>query len=337
MKPRLLLSVFAAVSLAASAARAGDVIHLVGSGTVFPFSAIAAEQFGKVGKFKTPIVEATGTGGGFKLFCDGAAPETPDINDASRAMVDEEKIFCTRNGVGAITDLVIGYDGIVIARKKEGAAPALTKKDLFLALAREVPENGKLIANPYHNWKEINPGLPDEPIKVYGTSPASGTRDTFVEMVMVASCDKLPEFKAAYADARDRERACGLIREDGSFIEAGEDYNATAEKLANDPTAFAIFGYSFLDQNRSLLQAATIDGIAPGFDTISSEKYGLSRRLHMYFKNAHVGKTPGLAEFAREITSEAAMGPDGYMVAKGLVPLSDADRAGQRVLAAGLK
>lgn len=337
MKSRLALALFAAAAFSASSAWAGDVIHIVGSGTVFPFSTIAAEQFGKMGKFKTPIVEATGSGGGFKIFCGGDGADTPDINDASRAILPEEVASCKKNGVSKITDLVIGYDGIVIARKRQGAPVKLTKKELFLALAREVPKGGKLVTNPNHSWNQIDPSLPKEPIKVFGTSPVSGTRDTFVELVMVESCKNMPEFKKAYADEKTREKACGEIREDGSFIEAGEDYNATALKLSNDPTAFAIFGYSFLDQNRSLIEPSSIDGVLPTFDNISNDKYGLSRKLHMYVKDSHVGKTPGLAEFAKAITSEAAMGPNGYMVAKGLVPLGTADRAKQRTKAAALK
>jgi len=304
-----------------------DQLNIVGSGTVFPFATVAAEQFGKGGKFKTPIVESTGTGGGFKLFCSGAGLDTPDINNASRSMTPEEKNQCEKNGVAAVTDITIGYDGIVLARKKSGDVLNLTRKDIFLALTREMPRNGKLVPNMAENWKQVDAALPDQPIKIYGTSPVSGTRDTFVELVMQASCMDLPEFKAAYADEKARRNACGAIREDGKFIEAGEDYNATAQKLESDPAAFAIFGYSFIDQNPTLVQGMKIDGVVPNFETISGGTYSLSRKLHLYIKNAHLGKVPGLSEFAREITSEAAMGEDGYMVEKGLVPLPPNDRA----------
>jgi phosphate transport system substrate-binding protein len=336
MRLNLLAPVFAALSCASFPAAAGP-IHIVGSGTVFPFAAEAAEQFGKAGQFKTPIVEATGTGGGFKLFCGGAGPETPDINDASRAMVEDEEKLCQQNNVGKITEITIGYDGIVIARQKQPGPAALTRKDIFLALARDIPQGGKLIRNSAQSWRDVNPALPETPIKIYGTSPASGTRDAFVEMVMVSSCKDLPEFRAAYPETKAREHACGLIREDGKFIEAGEDYNATAQKLTGDASAIAIFGYSFFDQNRAIIQAVNIDGVAPAPETIAGGSYKLARKLYLYIKNAHVGKTPGLAEFAQEITSETAIGPDGYMTAKGLVPLPDAARAKERAKAAMLK
>jgi len=328
---------FAALCANPALADSRDQLRIVGSGTVFPFATLAAEQFGKGGNFKTPIVESTGTGGGFKLFCSGLGLDTADINDASRAMTPEEKNQCEKNGVSDVTDIVIGYDGIVLARKKSGEALNLTRKDIFLALARDVPKDGKLVPNSVQSWKQVDAQLPDQPIKIYGTSPVSGTRDTFVELVMLASCMDLPEFKTAYADEKARKAACGAIREDGKFIEAGEDYNATAQKLEGDAAAFAIFGYSFLEQNPTLVQGTNIDGVTPGFDTISGGAYSLSRKLHLYIKNAHLGKVPGLAEFAREITSEAAMGEDGYMVDKGLVPLPAADRAAEHAKATALK
>jgi len=305
-------------------------IRIVGSGTVFPFAALASEKFGKAGKFKTPIVEATGTGGGFKLFCNGVGMDTPDINNASRAILNDEKDTCKKNGVVNITEFTIGYDGIVIARKKQADTLNITTKDLFMALARQVPNDGKLIKNTAQSWKEINSSLPDQPIKVYGTSPTSGTRDTFVEIVMVETCKELPEFKAAYPDAKDLKNACGLIREDGKFIEAGEDYNATAQKLTNDASAFAIFGYSFLDPNKASIQSLILNGVAPTYKTISDGTYKLSRKLYFYVKNDHLASVTGLSQYIQEITSEAAIGADGYLFEKGLIPLGDSDRKAQR-------
>lgn len=327
----------AGVVLAATPAFAREQIRVVGSGTVFPFTAIAAEQFGKAGKFKTPIIEATGTGGGFKLFCEGIALDTADMNNASRPMLPAEKELCAKNGVTRIVELVMGYDGIALARKKGAQPLELSKKDLFLALAKQVPVRGTLTANPYASWKQINSALPDMPIKIYGTSPTSGTRDTFVELVMEEACKGFEEFKAAYPDKKAHKNACAMIREDGVFIEAGENYNATAQKLLSDPSALAIFGYSFLDQNAATLQGTALDGALPTYENIASGRYGLSRKLYVYVKGEHVGKVPGLAEFARELTSEAAVGPYGYIVDKGAVPLPDDARIAQRTLAASLK
>lgn len=307
-----------------------EQIKIVGSGTVFPFVALASETFGKEGLFKTPIVEATGTGGGFKLFCSGAGLDTPDISNASRPMLAEEKETCKKNSVTNIDEFTIGYDGIVIARKKQSEAGNLSTKDLFLALARQVPKEGKLVDNPYQNWKEINPALPNFPIKVYGTSPTSGTRDTFVEIIMEGTCKELPEFKAAYSDAKALKAACGAIREDGKFIEAGEDYNATAQKLSNDQTALAVFGFSFLEPNKSTIQSMNLNGVEPTYKSISDGSYKLARKLYFYVKNDHIQDIKGLAEFVKEITSEAAIGKDGYLVEKGLIPLSDEQRLQQR-------
>ena len=305
-------------------------IKIVGSGTVFPFSALASETFGKTGKFKTPIVEATGTGGGFKLFCAGVGMDTPDIANASRRILPEEQDICAKNGVVSSSEFTLGYDGIAIARKKQSIALDITAHDLFMALARQVPKNGKLVDNTAQNWKDIAPSLPDQPIKVYGTSPTSGTRDTFVEIIMENTCKELPEFKAAYPDAKNLKNACGLLREDGKFIEAGEDYNATAQKLSNDPSAFAIFGYSFLEPNKATIQGLNLNGIEPSVKTIADGSYKLSRKLYIYVKNKHLAEVNGLVDYIREITSEAAIGPDGYLVDKGLIPLGDDERKQQQ-------
>ena len=307
-----------------------EQIKIVGSGTVFPFSALTAETFGKAGKFRTPIVEATGTGGGFKLFCTGTGLDTADISNASRPMLAEEKQTCDKNGIITISTFALGYDGIVIARKKQPSTQDITARDLFMALAHQVPQNGKLVDNTAQNWKEINPALPNQPIKVYGTSPTSGTRDTFVEIIIQDTCKELPEFKAAYPDAKDLKNACGLLREDGKFIEAGEDYNATAQKLSNDASAIAIFGYSFLEPNKATIQSLSLNGVEPNYTTIQDGSYKLSRKLYIYVKNSHLAEVNGLAQFVREITSEAAIGPDGYLIDKGLIPLNDEERKQQR-------
>jgi phosphate transport system substrate-binding protein len=320
----------------ASAAEARDQIRVVGSSTVFPFITAAAEQFGQAGN-KTPIVESTGTGGGLKLFCEGAGEETPDIANASRAIMDSEKDLCKKNGVANISEIPIGYDGIVIAADKKSPVLNLTRQEIFMALARQIPKDGKLVPNPYTKWKEINASFADEPIEVYGPPPTSGTRDAFVELAMEAVCKDIPEFKAAFADEKERGKACKAIREDGKYTDSGEDDNVIVQKLKSNPNALGVFGYSYLGENSGAIQGMKVDGVAPAMEVISNGNYKLSRKLYIYVKNDHLGKIPGLADFVHEIASPAAMGPDGYMVAKGLIPLHKEEQEKVRKLAAALK
>lgn len=325
MLPALLFTT--ALVLQSHAAEAREQIRVVGSSTVFPFTAATAEQFGQGGKFKTPIVESTGTGGGFKLFCEGTGADTPDINNASRPMTDSEKELCKKNGVTGVTELPIGYDGIAVAAGKNSPTLNLTRKDIFMALAKEVPNDGKLVANPNKTWKDVNPALANEPIEVYGPPPTSGTRDAFVELAMEVVCKEMAEFKTAYADEKERGKACKTMREDGKYIDAGEDDNVIVQKLKSNPNALGIFGYSYLVENQGSLQGMKIDGVSPVLNAISDGSYKLSRTLFIYVKNDHLGKIPGLAEFAREVTSAGAMGKSGYMVTKGLIPLHDKEAA----------
>lgn len=307
--------------LLVTAAEARDQVRAVGSSTVYPFVTAAAENFGKGGKFKTPIVESTGTGGGFKLFCAGVGHDTPDISNASRPITQSEKDMCKQNGVSDIAELMIGYDGIVFANSVKAKPFALSKRDVFLALAREIPKDGKLVKNPYTQWNEVNPKLPAQKIEVYGPPPTSGTRDAFVELVMEKTCESFPEFKAAYADEKARKGACKMLREDGKFVEAGEDDNLIIQKLEANANAVGIFGYSFLAENKQKIQAASVDGVAPDFKNIENGSYGVSRSLFIYVKNQHIGQVPGLAEFAREVVSPGAIGANGYLIDKGLLPL----------------
>lgn len=306
-----------------SSAYAREQIRIVGSSTVYPFVTVAAEQFGLSGKFKTPIVESTGTGGGFKLFCSGIGAQYPDMNDASRAILESEIELCGENGIHDIVELIIGYDGIVLAGAKDAAAFRLTKAEIFQGLARELPDkNGKLIPNPYTRWNEINPRLPDQSIEVYGPPPTSGTRDAFVELVMEHACEDFPAFETAHPDKKLRKKMCGMLREDGRYIEAGEDDNLIIQKLSSNHAALGILGYSFFEENQHRVQASTIDGIVPTAAAIERGEYTVSRSLFVYLKGEHIGKTPGMAEFARELTSEAAMGADGYLTLSGLIPLN---------------
>lgn len=320
----LLLAAVATVAMAGSAL-ARDQIRIVGSSTVFPFSTATAEQFGKQGKFKTPIVESTGTGGGFKLFCGGVGENHPDMTGASRAMTKGEFETCTKAGVQGITEVKIGFDGIVFANSKTNKPSALTKEQIFLALASMVPQNGQLVKNPYMTWNQIDPALPNKKIEVLGPPPTSGTRDAFVELVMEAACKSFKEIEALKADAKAHKAACSSVREDGGFVEAGENDNLIVQKLVANPNSYGIFGFSFLDQNADKIQGAAVNGVEPTFENIASSKYSVSRPLFFYAKNQHVGVIPGMKEFLGELTSEKAAGNDGYLVTKGLIPQPAAD------------
>jgi len=313
------LAAVAGLAITAGAAEARDQIHIVGSSTVFPFTTAVAESFGKAGKFKTPVVESTGTGGGMKLFCAGVGEDTPDITGASRKIKDTEIATCTQNGVTSITEILIGYDGIALANAKAGPLVNLTRAQIFQALAKQVPVDGKLVDNPYKTWNEIDPSLPNEKIEVLGPPPTSGTRDAFVELVMDKGCDTFPELKALEGDAK--KAACQSIREDGGYVEAGENDNLIVQKLESNPAAFGIFGYSYLEQNADKLQGAKVEGVAPTFDTVSDKSYPIARDLFIYVKNAHVGVIPGIREFIAEYVSTRAMGEEGYLAEKGLITL----------------
>jgi phosphate transport system substrate-binding protein len=330
MNKLLLTASAAALALAASAgiAAARDQIQIVGSSTVFPFTTAVAEKLGQGGKFKTPVVESTGTGGGMKLFCGGVGETTPDFTNASRAMKDSELESCKAAGVTPV-EIKVGFDGIVLANSKAGATVDLTKDQIFKALAKNVAIDGKVVPNPYVNWSDVDASLPATKIEVLGPPPTSGTRDAFVELVMDASCQE--EVKAA------NEKGCGEIREDGAFVEAGENDNLIVQKLEANANAYGIFGFSFLDQNADKLQGHKVDGVEPTFENIASGDYGVSRSLFIYAKKEHVGVIPGMEEFIAEYTSEGAWGPDGYLADKGLIPLPEADRASVAESARALK
>ncbi|MFT6331786.1 MAG: phosphate transport system substrate-binding protein [Lentimonas sp.] len=300
---------------------ARDYIRMAGSSTVYPFARSIAEEFGNNSKFRTPIVEATGTGGGIKLFCSGAGEKFVDFANASRQIKETEVKVCNRNGVKNIVEIKIGYDGIVIANSKESAAFSLTKEHLFLALANEISQNGKLIKNPNEKWSDVDKSFPNNPIVVYGPPPSSGTRDAFVELVLEKACVKKPAFIAAYPDKKNRKKKCHIVRSDGKFVEAGENDNLIIQKLTNNKDALGIFGFSFLEQNAGIIQGAKIDGSYPTFENIASGKYHISRPLFIYFKTEQLPFAKGLKEFIAEIVSENAIGEDGYLVEKGLIPL----------------
>ena len=316
---------------AASGAR--DAISIVGSSTVYPFSAAVAEQYGKTGKFKTPKVEATGTGGGIKLFCGGVGPKFPDIANASRKIKKSEYDACQKAGVKDIVEVKIGFDGIVVAQSKKSKNPLpLTRKEIFLALAKQVPdpknpEGGTLVDNPYKNWNEINPALPATKIEVLGPPPSSGTRDAFAELALEGGCQEIPWIKAKKEkDDAWFKATCMTVREDGAYVEAGENDNLIVQKLEANPDAAGVFGYSYLAMNEDRLNASTVDGQAPTYEAIAEGEYPVSRPLFFYVKKGHVGVIPGIEEYVAEFTSEKAAGPEGYLADKGLIALPDAER-----------
>ncbi len=314
-------------------AEARDQIRIVGSSTVFPFSTAVAENFGRSSSFKTPVVESTGSGGGMKLFCAGVGTEHPDITNASRRIKKSEFETCTKNGV-TVTEVKIGFDGIVLANSKTHKPFALTKEQIFLALAKQVPVDGKLVDNPYKMWSEIDASLPAEKIEVLGPPPTSGTRDAFVELVMESAAKSFPEIKAL--DKNAFKVAAHSLREDGAFVEAGENDNLIVQKLEANPNALGIFGFSFLDQNADKLQGATVNGVAPEFENIASGDYGVSRSLYFYVKQEHAGSIPGIKEYVAEFSSEKAWGDEGYLVDKGLIPLPTTDRKAMHDSANGM-
>jgi len=306
---------------------AREQIHIVGSSTVFPFSTTVAERFGRSTAFKTPVVESTGSGGGLKLFCQGVGDRTPDITNASRRIKASEVELCASNGVAEIVEVQIGYDGIVLANSKKSERVELTLKQIFLALAKEVPVDGKLVPNPYEKWSDVDPSLPNRRIEVLGPPPTSGTRDAFVEVAMEGGAKKIAMLKALRKEnKKEFKRIAHSIREDGAYIEAGENDNLIIQKLEANPTAIGIFGFSFLDQNEDKIQGSIVDGAEPTFDNIADGQYAISRSLYFYLKKAHVGKVPGLKEFLGEFTSDDASGEEGYLADKGLIPLPDEAR-----------
>ena len=313
--------------VAMSAANAREQIRIVGSSTVFPFSAAVAEEFGRTTAFKTPIVESTGSGGGLKLFCSGIGANHPDITNASRRIKETEIEKCGSNGIEAV-EVRIGFDGIVFANSKKAQALDITLRQMFLALAKMVPgENGELIANPYKLWSDVDPSLPKEKIEVLGPPPTSGTRDAFAELAIEGGCKTFPQLKAIKKQDKNRYKAiCRSIREDGHYVEAGENDNLIVQKLQANPKAFGVFGYSFLEQNSNVIRGSKINGVEPSFDEIAEGGYPVSRSLYFYVKAAHVGVVPGIKQFVDAFLSEDAIGEYGYLSDKGLIPLMDDER-----------
>jgi phosphate transport system substrate-binding protein len=313
----------AALSCGATAASARDQIRIVGSSTVFPFSTQVAENFGKQPGQRTPVVESTGTGGGFRLFCAGVGTQHPDIANASRRVTEGELADCNKNGV-SMTEVKFGYDGIVFSYATSGPALNLTQEQLWKAIAKQVPVNGVLAANPYKKWNQIDASLPNIDISIYGPAANHGTRDAVVELVLDAGCKNVAEIKAI-ADAKARTQACHTVREDGAWVDVADAYNVTVDRTLKTPGSMGIIGYGFYENNKSRLKVANISGVEPTFDNIASGKYAVARSMFFYVKREHMGVVPGLKEFIAEFTSRKAAGEDGYLVDKGLIPLPKSD------------
>jgi phosphate transport system substrate-binding protein len=326
----IVLTLLVAFSLPNADAR--DSIKIVGSSTVYPFATVVAEEFGRADNgFKAPIIESTGSGGGLKLFCAGKGPGTPDVTNASRRIKSKEVKLCAKNGIIDITEMKIGFDGIVVANAKDGATLSLTRKDLYLALAAEVPcgiQDGVTCTNEYKTWNQVRSDLPNMPIVVYGPPPTSGTRDAFAEIALSGGCNEIPWIKKLKKkDKKAWKKLCRTVREDGPYIEAGENDNLIIQKLTANKDSFGIFGFSFLDQNKDKVKGSVIDGVAPTFDAIASGDYKVSRSLYFYVKNDHVGVIPGVQEYMEFFMSDDAIGSDGYLLDKGLIPLPESSRA----------
>ena len=315
------------IATISDAALARDQIRIVGSSTVYPFTTAVAERFGKSGAGKTPVVESTGTGGGFKLFCAGVGVTHPDLTNASRAIKKGEFAECQKNGVKDIVEIKVGIDGLTIAQSKAGPAIKLTMEQVFLALAEQVPDkDGKLVANPNKNWSDVDKSLPNIKIEVLGPPPTSGTRDSFHELFMEVGAKKIAALVSLQkADAKAFDKVWKSLRKDGAYVEAGENDNVIVQKLEANKNAFGIFGYSFLEENTAKLKGVAIDGVDPNYDSISSGKYKGARPLFVYVKKQHIGVVPGIDKFVAEYTSTKALSKDGYLARKGLVALPKAD------------
>jgi len=304
---------------------ASERIRIIGSSTVFPFMSFISEEFGQENKSPAPIVESVGTGGGFKVFCSGVGQKYPDISNASRPMTNSELDECRVNGIKNIEHVKIGYDGIVLANMSTSYSYQLSSREIFFALAKYVPISGEVVLNPFRYWNEINPRLPRKKIAIYGPPSSSGTRDVFVEQVIYSNCMYDPIYKDVYPNDVQRDQLCRLIREDGKYIEMGENDNIIVHKLLQNVDALGIFGYSFLENNRDFLQGTIIDGMEPNLENIKAHRYVLSRPLFIYIKEDHYELKQDLRKFVKHMMSKNLIGPNGYLAYRGLVPLSNAE------------
>lgn len=321
------LLVAAVCSSTSMAVTAREYISVVGSSTVYPFATVVAERFGKSSAYATPKIESTGSGGGLKLFCSGVGTSFPDITNSSRRIKSSELEGCIKNGVEGVIEVQIGFDGIVLANSVAKDRYSLTLRDIFLALGENVPNpdgSETLVENPYTTWNQVNPELPSVKIEVLGPPPTSGTRDAFAELALEGGCKTFDWIKAMKKSDKSRyKEVCHTVREDGAYIEAGENDNLIVQKLDANPSALGVFGFSFLDQNADKVQGALINGQEPEFETIADKSYPVSRPLFFYVKKAHIGVIPGIDAYLAEFTANKAWGEEGYLADKGMIPLGD--------------
>lgn len=320
-----------ASALLASTLSAREQIKIVGSSTVYPFSSSVAEEFGATTKFPTPVVESTGTGGGMKLFCAGIDLNTPDISNASRRMKTTEFTMCEKNGVTDITEALIGFDGIAVAQSSEVKTFNVTKEQLALAVAQEVPSADKksLIANPYKKWSDIDASLPNRDIIVYGPPKSSGTRDSFEELVLQSIFKKMPVYTDLYKKdekANKKYKKYSVIRTDGAYVESGENDNLIVQKLTKNEAAIGVFGYSFLAENEDKVVGLSIDNTMPTAESISTGSYPIARSMYFYIKNNHNKDVPSLKEYTNLFMSEKMIADDGILTELGLIALDEKTR-----------
>ena len=301
-----LASTVVGLATLSSVVQARDSIRIVGSSTVFPFATVVAEKLGSRGKYKTPVVESTGTGGGMKLFCAGVGVGHPDFTNASRAIKKSELKLCQQNGVSGIIEIIIGNDGIAFANSVKSGQANFTLAQLWMAMAEHGPKPSR--------WNEIDASFPDVAIKILAPPPTSGTRDAWNDLVMKGGCKVAGEYEIL-------RKKCAIFREDGAVEEAGENDTLIVRRLSADPAAFGIFGFSFLDMNGDRIQGSTIEGVAIALDTIQTHEYPVSRPLFFYAKKAHIGAIPGMQDYLNEFVSESAVWEYGYLSDIGLVPL----------------
>ena len=337
MRDKTLFYAAAAVAAFAAplnAAEARNQMRAVGSSTVYPFAKVVAERVAQANpRLGTPLVESTGTGGGIKLFCSGIGARFPDVANASRRMKASEAKACAANGVKQITEIQVGIDGIALATAKATPLTGLTTRDIYLALSKT--PFGK--PNRAKTWRDVNAKLPATPIRVYGPPPTSGTRDALTELVLTAGCETNKGMAAVKkSDEKKFKAICTAVREDGAFIEAGENDNLIVQKLAANPGTVGIFGYSYLEENSSKLKGLSINGVAPTYDAISAFKYPGARPLYIYVKNAHVAAVPAVKAFVAEFTKESAFGPNGYLRRAGLIASPNTVRARSQTAARSL-
>jgi phosphate transport system substrate-binding protein len=321
----------AAASLWACSGGSRTQIRIVGSSTVYPFTTAVAEQFKrKWSAFPAPIVESTGTGGGIKLMCAGLGAQFPDAANASRRIKRSELDDCAKHGVKGLIELQVGIDGLVIAQAREASFPSISERDVYLALAANPFGKGP---NKARTWKDVNPALPDIRIEVIGPPPTSGTRDSFNELYMLKGCNTEPAMKdLKKSDETAHKKICEQVREDGAYVEGGENDNLIVQKIAANPQALGVFGFSFMEENSDRVKDVPLSGVTATYDNIASGAFPASRPLYLYVKAQHVPAVRGMREFLAEYARESTWGRQGYLARKGLVAAPEPiRRAGEAV------